>query len=167
MTKLLNEISDDLKFIKSHTLQPRWYKIAKIFILLGFLLGYWYLSGWLKTVIFLAIFMFLSFMLHLLYRVQTKKYTQSWLDFVVIEENNVIKAKSIGKFYYLSIFLNAILSLGISQCPYKLGHLAFGDNSNIIIIQLFIKPNFNHRIDAILAFVGEWIKRPSPIVQAG
>ena len=115
MAKLLNEISDDLRFIKSHTMQPKWYKTVKIFILLGFLVGYWYLFGWLKTVIFLAVFMFLSLLIHLLYRVKTKKYTQSWLDFIVVEENNEIKAKSIGKFYYLSILFNAILSVVISQ----------------------------------------------------
>jgi hypothetical protein len=33
----------------------------------------------------------------------------------VIEENNEIKAESIGKFYYMAIIVNAILSLVISQ----------------------------------------------------
>ena len=115
MTKLLDEFKLDLSFIKSHSLQPKWYKILKVFILVVFLAGYYYLFGILKTAIFLVIFIFLSFLVHLLYRTKTNKWKRSWLDFVVVEENNEIKAKSIGKFYYSSIVLNTILSLVISQ----------------------------------------------------
>ncbi|HEY44012.1 MAG TPA: hypothetical protein G4O11_08535 [Anaerolineae bacterium] len=115
MTKLLNEIKDDLDFIKSHTLQPGWYKILKIFLVIGFLLGYYFLFGILKTVLFFAVFFFLSFLVHLVYRSKTDKWRRSWLDFVVIEENNEIKAESIGKFYYSAIIINATLSLIISQ----------------------------------------------------
>jgi hypothetical protein len=115
MTKLLNEIKDDWNFVKSHTLQPGWYKILKVFIVLGFLLGYYFLFGILKTVLFSAVFFFLSFLVHLVYRSKTNKWKQSWLDFVVIEENNEIKAESIGKFYYSAIVINAALSLIISQ----------------------------------------------------
>ena len=115
MTKLLDEFKSDLNFIKSHSLQPKWYKILKVFILVGFLVGYYYLFGIIKTVIFFVIFIFLSFLVHLLYRAKTNKWKRSWLDFVVIEENNEIKSKSIGKFYYSAIVLNTILSLVISQ----------------------------------------------------
>ncbi len=69
----------------------------------------------LKTAVFFAIFMFLSFLLHLLYRVKTNKFKRSWLDFVVVEEENEINAKSIGKLYYSAIILNAIIALVISQ----------------------------------------------------
>ena len=115
MTNLLNEIKQDLNFIKSHTLQPKWYKVLKVFILLGFFLGHLYFFGILKTIIFFAFFIFLSTLLHLLYRVKTDKWKQSWLDFVVVEENNQIKAQSIGRFYYSAIAINAILSIVISQ----------------------------------------------------
>ena len=115
MIKLLNEIKYDLSFIKSHTLQPKWYKILKVFILLGFFIGYYLLFGVLKTLVFFTIFFFSSFLVHLLYRAKTDKFKRSWLDFVVIEENNETKAKSIGKFYYSAIVFNAILSLVISQ----------------------------------------------------
>lgn len=115
MSKVINEIKHDLSFIKSHSLQPKWYKILKVFILVGFLVGYYYLFGILKTVILFAIFIFLSFLVHLLYRAKTNNWKRSWLDFVVVEENSEIKAKSIGKFYYSSIVLNTILSLAISQ----------------------------------------------------
>ncbi len=115
MSKLVEEIKYDMNFIKSHSLQPQWYKVLKVFILVGFLVGYGYLFGLGKTVIFFAVFILLSFLVHLLYRIKTKKWKQSWLDFVVVEEGNEIKAKSIGKFYYSAIVLNAILSLVISQ----------------------------------------------------
>jgi uncharacterized membrane protein len=115
MTKLLEEIKYDLGFIKSHSLQPNWYKFLKIFILAGFLVGYWYLFGLVKTMVFFAIFIFLSLLVHLLYRAKTNKWKRSWLDFVVVEEDNKTKAKSIGKFYYAAIIVNTIVSLVISQ----------------------------------------------------
>ena len=115
MMKLLNEIKDDVSFIKSHTMQPKWYKILKIFILLGFLAGYWYLFGTIKTGIFFAVFMVLSLLVHVVYRVKTNKWKRNWLDFVVVEEAGEIKAKSIGKFYYSAVVINAVLSLVISQ----------------------------------------------------
>ena len=34
MPKLIEAIISDLKFIRSHTLQPKWYKILKVFLLL-------------------------------------------------------------------------------------------------------------------------------------
>jgi hypothetical protein len=40
---------------------------------------------------------------------------RSWLDFVVVEEGSEIKAKSIGKFYYMAIALNASIAVLISQ----------------------------------------------------
>ena len=115
MIKLLQEIKDDLGFVKSHTLQPKWYKVLKVFILAGFLAGYYFLFGWSKTIVFSAVFLFLSFLVHLLYRTKTNKWKRSWLDFVVVEEHNEIKAKSIGKYYYSVIILNTILSMIVSQ----------------------------------------------------
>ncbi len=115
MMKLLEEIKYDLRFIESHSLQPKWYKVLKIFILVGFLVAYWRFFGLTKTTVFFVAFVFLSFLVHLLYRAKTNKFKQSWLDFVVVEENNEIKAKSIGKFYYLAILLNAVLSVVVSH----------------------------------------------------
>ena len=115
MTKLFNEIKDDLSFIKSHTLQPQWYMILKIFIVLGFLIGYYFVFGVPKTLLFFAVFISLSFLVHMIYRVKTNKWQQRWLDFVVTEDNGNIKAESIGKYYYLAILSNAILSMALSQ----------------------------------------------------
>lgn len=115
MIKLLDEIKYDLSYLKSHTLQPKWFKVAKVFILLGFLVGYTYLFGWAKTVLFFAVFIVLGLFVHLVYRVKTNKWKQSWLDFVVVEENGEARTKRIGKFYYSAIILNFTLSLVISQ----------------------------------------------------
>ncbi len=115
MTKLIREIKHDLSFIKSHTLQPQWYKVLKVFILLAFLVGYCALFGLLKTLVFLAVFFLLSFAVHMIYRVKTERWTTSWLDFVVIEENGERRPRSIGKFYYSAVVCNALLALVISQ----------------------------------------------------
>jgi hypothetical protein len=61
MLKLLKEIKDDLNFIKSHTLQPKWYKSFKVFMILGFLGGHLFLFGVLKTIVFSGVFFFLEF----------------------------------------------------------------------------------------------------------
>jgi len=115
MARLLKEIKDDLSFIKSHTLQPQWYKVLKIFILVGFLAGYYYLFGFIKAVIFFTVFMFLMLLVHLVYRFKTDKFQKSWLDFIVVKTDEGVKAKSIGKFYYAAIILNAISSAIVSQ----------------------------------------------------
>jgi hypothetical protein len=115
MAKLLDEIKTDLSFISSHTLQPQWYKILKVFILVGVFAGYYLLFGWIKTAIFFTIFFALSLIVHLVYRAKTRKWKQSWLDFTVVEEDNGIKPKSIGKVYYSAIILNTIISLVASQ----------------------------------------------------
>ena len=115
MTKLFKEIKDDANFIKSHTLQPKWYKIFKVFMVLGFLAGHLFLFGSRKTIVFSGTFFSLSLLVHLLYRVKTEKWTQSWLDFVLIEENNEIKTEKIGKFYYSFVIFNVIFSLLVGQ----------------------------------------------------
>jgi hypothetical protein len=115
MTRLLKEFKDDLNFIKSHSLQPQWYKVLKFFIIAGFLAGYYYLFGFIKAVVFFAVFLLLSLLVHFIYRVKTNKWKQSWLDFVVVESGDGIKAKSIGKFYYSAIALNTVFSVIISQ----------------------------------------------------
>ena len=114
MSNLLDEIKSDLNYLRSHTLQPKWFKLLKIFILLGFLIGYYALFGGVATLLFLSIFLLLSVFIHLTYRHKTNRWTSSWLDFVVIEENNKLKTKRIGKFYYSAIFVNVLLSVAIS-----------------------------------------------------
>ena len=115
MSKLIDEIKVDASFINSHTLQPGWYKVLKVFILLGFLVGYAALFGWRKMGVFLAVFLISSAILHMLYRINTKRWTQSWLDFVVEGEGPERKYQRIGKFYYTAIIVSAITAIAISQ----------------------------------------------------
>jgi hypothetical protein len=113
--KLINEIKYDLNFIKTHTLQPQWYKVFKVFMILAFIICYYFVFGLLKTIIFFTVFFILSFIVHMVYRVKTNRFSRSWLDFVVVEEENQIRAESIGRFYYMAIILNIVISLLISQ----------------------------------------------------
>jgi hypothetical protein len=87
----------------------------KVFLLLGFLGGYYFLFGFAKTVIFLVIFIVLSAIVHFIYRIKTKRWKQSWLDFVVTQENGMAKYQRIGKFYYSAIIVNALISFIASQ----------------------------------------------------
>jgi hypothetical protein len=112
--KLVNEVKYDVSYIKSHSLQPKWFKVLKVFIIVGFLIGYCFLFGLAVTGLFFAAFVLLSAVVHLVYRAKTNKMTQSWLDFVV-EEKDGQRTERIGKFYYAAIVINAILSCLISQ----------------------------------------------------
>ena len=115
MKQFIEEIKYDANFIKGHRLQPGWYKILKVFLILGFLVGYVIIYGQRKTLIFGAVFFSLSFLVHLAYRINTKKFTQSWLDFVVIEENSEKLPKRIGIYYYIAVFTNLAIGLILSQ----------------------------------------------------
>jgi len=115
MGKLWEEIKFDANFIKGHQLQPGWYKVLKVFLILGFLVGYVMLFGWRKALIFCAVFFSLSLLVHLAYRINTKKYTQSWLDFEVMEENGERIPKKIGIYYYIAVITNLAIGLLVSQ----------------------------------------------------
>lgn len=115
MKKINDDVMYDIKFIKGHTLQPVWFKILKIFILIAVIGGYVYFGGWVKAAIFLLVFFLLAMILHFTYRIKTKKFTQSWLDFKVREENNKLIYQRIGIFYYSAIILFALIAYIISQ----------------------------------------------------
>lgn len=116
MKKILSEIKYDAEFIRDHTLQPQWYKILKVFLLLGLLGGYYALFGGWKTLIFCVVFFGLSTVLHMTYRIKTRKYTQSWLDFVVVENDLGQRTyQRIGRYYYLVVSINFILAVILSQ----------------------------------------------------
>ena len=115
MQKIVNEVKDDVGFIRTHTLQPTWYKVLKIFILLCVLVAYWLLWGFPRTLLFLFAFLLLSLLLHLAYRIGTNKFRKSWLDFQVVEEEGRLRAKRIGVFYYTAILINAVIAALVSQ----------------------------------------------------
>jgi len=115
MKKILNEIGYDAKFIRGHTLQAQWYKILKVFLLLGLIVGYYLIFGGIRTVVFFGCFFSLSLVVHMVYRIKTNKFTQSWLDFKVSENNGQLEYQRIGIYYYLAIATNGVISLLISQ----------------------------------------------------
>ena len=115
MRKLIDEIKYDLSYLKSHTLQPKWFKILKVLILLGVMVGYYSLFGATATILFFVTFFILMLIVHFTYRIKTNMYTTSWLEFVVIEDGGELKTNRIGKYYYSAIIVNAIISLIVSQ----------------------------------------------------
>lgn len=115
MRKLLDEIRFDLGYLKTHTLQPQWFKVLKIFILLGVFIGYYCWFGMKATILFFISFIFFGLVLHLTYRIKTNRFTTSWLDFIVTTENNELRTERIGKYYYSAVILITILSILISQ----------------------------------------------------
>jgi len=115
MSNLFQEIADDVIFIKIHTLQPHWFKVLKVFLLVGTLVGYYFLFGLLKTLVFLIVFLILMLIVHLVYRKKTNKFQKNWLDFVIEGTPDNPKQKSIGKYYYASIIFNALVAVLISQ----------------------------------------------------
>jgi hypothetical protein len=114
MSKILDEIKYDLNFLRSHTLQPKWYKILKVFILIGFLAGYYFLFGLAATIVFLVTFFCLMLVVHFIYRIKTNRFTKNWLDFVVVNADGEQKQKRIGKYYYPAIVVNLIIALLVS-----------------------------------------------------
>ncbi len=110
MNKWIDEIRYDLGFLRSHTLQPRWFKILKVFILVGLLAGYALLLGPAAAAVFLVVFFSLAAAIHFVYRARTRKYTRSWLDFRVGETDARGNPRRIGKYYYPAVLLSAILA---------------------------------------------------------
>ena len=115
MRTVLDEIKYDLEFLRGHTLQPHWFKVLKVFILLGVLVGYGVFFGLSATVLFMVTFFTLMLVVHFTYRKKTKKYTTSWLDFVVAEEGEDTKPKRIGKYYYPAVAVSTLVAVIVSQ----------------------------------------------------
>ena len=115
MTRLTDEIERDVEFIKSHQLQPAWYKVFKVLLVLSFLGAYGIFFGLRKVLVFLAVFLILSLGVHLLYRAKSCRWTKSWLDFRVEIVDGVPVPTHIGAFYYTAVACNAALAILISQ----------------------------------------------------
>lgn len=115
MRKIIDQIVFDVQYIKHHKLQPGWFKILKVFILIGIVAAYVVFFGWVKTVIFTGAFLLSSLIIHYIYRFKTKRFTTSWLDFHVREENGLVTTDRIGIFYYLAIITNALIAFLITQ----------------------------------------------------
>ena len=119
MRKLFDGIRSDARFIRDHELQPGWYKVLKVFLIAGLIVGYFQLYGLIKTLVFFGCFFSLSMVVHIIYRIKTHKFTQSWLDFIVVVEDGISKPKRIGVYYYLAVATNGIISFIVSQLLVK------------------------------------------------
>ena len=109
---IIKEINYDKKFIKNHTLQPRWWKIVKIFLLCGMIVAVYFIFGTLKTFIWLSTVIILSLIVHIIYRIKTNAFTKTWMDFKVKELNGKLVYGRIGWLYYslvIVIFTSATL----------------------------------------------------------
>ena len=115
MRKLFQGIKYDARFIRDHELQPGWYKVFKVFLLLGMIAGYFLFYGLTKTLIFLGCFFGLALVMHMVYRIKTEKFTRSWLDFKVEEINGELKYDRIGFYYYSAIVIIGLISYLLSQ----------------------------------------------------
>jgi hypothetical protein len=114
MKKFFDELRYDAEFIRGHTLQPQWYKILKVFILAGFLSGFFFLFGLKRLLIFCVIFFGLAFAIHLAYRINTKRYTRSWLDFKVEKIDGKLVYERIGVYYYLAVSISLVIAFLVS-----------------------------------------------------
>jgi hypothetical protein len=115
---IIKEIKNDINFLKKHTLQPAWWKVTKIFVLLGSLIIIFYIFGILKTIIWFSIVLILGAIIHFIYRIKTHTYTKSWMDFKVIEKEGKLTYGRIGFFYYtlvVIIFLIATITILLVQ----------------------------------------------------
>ncbi|MFN2298772.1 MAG: hypothetical protein ACK2UB_07980 [Anaerolineales bacterium] len=115
MSKLFKEIAYDAKFLQSHKLQPAWWKVVKVFILLGIIIGFVWLFGWLRALVFAVVFMLLMLIVHMTYRIKTEKFTRNWADFIVVADESKGEKQSIGLMYYSLILLNAVIAYLLSR----------------------------------------------------
>jgi ABC-type phosphate transport system permease subunit len=114
LKNLLNELVYDANFIKGHKLQPAWFKMVKVIILVAGLTGFALLFGWRRAAVFAAVFVLLMLIVHLIYRAGTRKFTRNWLDFIILEDKQKNRRPGIGAAYYTSILLNALIAFLLS-----------------------------------------------------
>jgi Ca2+-dependent lipid-binding protein len=114
MKRFFTEISYDVNFLKGHKLQPAWFKVFKIFILLALLAGFILLFGWRRAAVFTVVFVLLMLVVHMIYRANTRKFTRNWMDFIVVEDAERSLKQGIGAVYYASIVLNAVIAFFLS-----------------------------------------------------
>jgi hypothetical protein len=115
MPDLVRGILYDARFIRGHQLQPGWYKLLKVVILVVAIGAYVLLFGWARTAVFGGVFLLLSLVVHFVYRARTDRFTRTWLDFRVEEVDGRMVPVSIGRFYYSAVAINAAVAFAVSQ----------------------------------------------------
>ncbi len=115
MGRFLGALLYDVRFVRGHRLQPGWYKVAKVVMLVAAVGAYLILFGWIKTALFAGVFVLLMLAVHLVYRAGTARFTRTWLDFRVEERDGRIVPVSIGKVCYSAVAASALIGVAVSQ----------------------------------------------------
>jgi hypothetical protein len=102
---IIEEIKKDINFLREHTLQPKWWKIVKVFILVGGFLLVYFIFGVSKAIIWISFVLVFSGIVHITYRIKTQVYKKSWLDFKVTAVDGKRTYKRIGLVYYSLVVL--------------------------------------------------------------
>lgn len=110
---LIEGIKTDIEFLREHTLQPRWFKRAKVLILLVSILLVYFIFGFYKTVVWISIFLVFGVIVHLTYRINTHAYTRSWMDFEVGEVDGKRTYGRLGLFYYSFVVLIFLIATAV------------------------------------------------------
>ncbi len=76
--------------------------------------GFVWLFGWKRAIVFTVAFLILSLIVHMMYRIQTRKFTRNWLDFVIVEDEEENIRQGIGVVYYAWVILNAVIAFIVS-----------------------------------------------------
>ncbi len=112
---ILKEAAFDANYIKNHKLQPKWWKYGKLVFLIALITTYGYIYSWQKAIVLVVTLVALAAILHMMYRINTKRFTRSWLDFRVREENGVLITEQIGRYYYTAVAIIIVISILVSQ----------------------------------------------------
>ncbi len=94
---LKDEIKTDVEFLKRHDLQPRWWKMIKVFVLAGIVAVMVIIFDWMAALVWFGVVLVCMGGVHFMYRIKTKKYTVAWADFRVDLKD---KKRKFGLLYY-------------------------------------------------------------------
>jgi hypothetical protein len=94
MGRPIDGISYDAKFIRDHKLQPGWFNVLKVVILVGAPVAYALLFGWKRATVFVAMFLLLSLVVHYTYRAKTDRLTRSKGEHYADPHNTLLRQRS-------------------------------------------------------------------------
>ena len=94
---LKDEIKTDVEFLKKHDLQPKWWKLGKIFVLAGIVAALVVVFDWMSALVWFGTVLVCMGGVHFMYRIKTKKYTAAWADFRVDPGD---RRRRFGMLYY-------------------------------------------------------------------
>lgn len=96
----LEIIKPDLNAILDTDVQPMWFKILKIIILIVGGGTLWITAGFKWFTVILLSLLFSGLIIHFFYRIKTKTYTKEWMGW---KPKTATGSRFIGKEYYIMI----------------------------------------------------------------